>query len=620
MKFKNLKRWKLVPELDGLLFFAQRMEELLFDYSLDTYKPAALNASFLCIEALGIVDDIEEGAMDIANLRPIVEELEWSIQNDKIAKELLQLPATYYLQDIDTVKISEVKLKLEVLGRTLDPHRYLERCYQRLHEHVRQSEKKNIETVAKNIVTTLLNLGMSKQILYERTREFFFAPDGSDLESVDALTDFLEFIYPYSHLADVYFVVSALIRKAGSAVDEFDISILDALPEECAAIAQVYEFAPGPDQVVVQVGDVRAHDVYSARDKAVRRLESLGDLFTLFHHKARIAWRSDAIVKQCCLATPVLARVSKGAMEKAFDMPPEKSAKQLGHLLKNSALKEASFERFSRVADLHGTCVSTDIVENQLVNLWTGFETLIPSRVGTNKINNVIASTLPFLLPLYIRRLVERFTYDIFIWDKWRAKKLLNKVPTSSGKSMAKRALILLCDPACESLREDLYTQVKDFHLLRFRAFQLSNALRSGDEVTKILKAHEKKVSWQLRRIYRTRNLIVHSGKTPSFVPTIIENGHDYLDQVMFEIMKMACGDFHVMTIAQAFELAYIRYQAFTSKLKNAAHLDASNCGFLCEDFDAHLLVNTPDWKSVVMGSTSVHSTPPISSTVPARN
>ena len=43
MKYPNLEKWKYGSELEGLLFFAQVVEELLFDYKIDIYKVPAMN-------------------------------------------------------------------------------------------------------------------------------------------------------------------------------------------------------------------------------------------------------------------------------------------------------------------------------------------------------------------------------------------------------------------------------------------------------------------------------------------------------------------------------------------------------------------------------------------------
>lgn len=83
-----------------------------------------------------------------------------------------------------------------------------------------------------------------------------------------------------------------------------------------------------------------------------------------------------------------------------------------------------------------------------------------------------------------------------------------------------------------------------------------------------MLELHEKKVAWQIRRIYRTRNLIVHSGRTPQYVQALIENGHDYLDQVILTFIQMSGSDYSVRTIEQAFELAYIARRKLDAALK----------------------------------------------------
>lgn len=119
MRLKNLSRWKLDSSLDGLLFFAQRMDELLFDYTLDTYKPSALNAPSLCIEALNLIVGIESELIDKAALPCVLDELEWSIQNDPVAKGLLEASLDYYILRAEEAKLAEVRLRLEVLSRTL---------------------------------------------------------------------------------------------------------------------------------------------------------------------------------------------------------------------------------------------------------------------------------------------------------------------------------------------------------------------------------------------------------------------------------------------------------------------------------------------------------------------
>jgi hypothetical protein len=270
-------------------------------------------------------------------------------------------------------------------------------------------------------------------------------------------------------------------------------------------------------------------------------------------------------------------------MEKGFDYRPKKAAKELNRLISSFSIRDGgSFQKFNRVADLHGICISNNVVENQLVNLWTAIETLVPSHVGGNKIGSIINFILPFVVVGYIQRVIERFVTDLFLWDKNITRKILNKVPDSHGRNIYERALSLLSLDKNQGLRGDLYAALKDFHLLRFRGFSLSETLSSSKKIKALIDLHKKKVAWQIRRMYRTRNLIVHSGRTPSYTEALIENGHDYLDQMMEGVMRYSCGDYKTQTLEQVFEFAKIKEIQFEQRLSSITEMNEQSIAFLC--------------------------------------
>jgi len=51
----------------------------------------------------------------------------------------------------------------------------------------------------------------------------------------------------------------------------------------------------------------------------------------------------------------------------------------------------------------------------------------------------------------------------------------------------------------------------------------------------------------------------------------LIENGHDYLDSLLFEVIRRSCSDYQTSTIEQAFELTAVSYQAFKNEIQSAA-------------------------------------------------
>jgi len=358
---------------------------------------------------------------------------------------------------------------------------------------------------------------------------------------------------------------------------------LTELTGPAKSFAENNGFSPNDNETYITVKDIRAYDHYTARRLAEDRLDNLSDLFTLFFHKKQISWRGDVLITQCCNNEPLLVRTPKGSMEKGFDLKPDRAAKELNAFLKKFSARGISFQKFNRVVDLHGICVSSDIAENQLVNIWTSLETIVPSHAGSSKIGVIISAISPFIAICYLQRFVERFTADLILWDKWRAKKILKKVPSSNPNFLQEKTLNLLSIDSNKAILDELYAALKDFHLLRFRAFNLSELFKNPKNLQEMIVIHQKKVAWQLRRIYRTRNLIVHSGRSLFYINTLIENGHDYLDQVLFDIMRMSCNEYRVKTLEQAFEIVKVRFQKFNNTLSEIDEFDENNTKFILD-------------------------------------
>ncbi|HGG8837569.1 TPA: hypothetical protein ACJJXM_003801, partial [Enterobacter hormaechei subsp. xiangfangensis] len=79
---------------------------------------------------------------------------------------------------------------------------------------------------------------------------------------------------------------------------------------------------------------------------------------------------------------------------------------------------------------------------------------------------------------------------------------------------------------------------------------------------------HGQRVAQQIRRIYRARNLIVHTGNLPSYTSILIENLHDYLDVVIGTLIELNISQRRISTISQGFKMMEIRYSSYRRKLE----------------------------------------------------
>ena len=68
--------------------------------------------------------------------------------------------------------------------------------------------------------------------------------------------------------------------------------------------------------------------------------------------------------------------------------------------------------------------------------------------------------------------------------------------------------------------------------------------------IKKVLNKHQTKISWHLRRIYRTRSLIIHSGSYPTYTQILIEHLHNYLDIFIKKLIELGSEE-RISTIEQ---------------------------------------------------------------------
>ncbi|HCH4311373.1 TPA: hypothetical protein NKW28_003352 [Vibrio parahaemolyticus] len=584
MKFRKLDNWEEVEELEGLLFFAQRLDEMLFDYTLDTYKPPVLCAPYICKEAVSLIKDIEDKKIDQANLKHVLEELEWALRSDVVAKELMDTDYKQYFTIDDNKSLSDRQLRLEVLSQTLNPARYLDKCQELLKNAIQNGYKNDIETLVRLYVTRLINGGLSKKIIKEKAEDFFFNGVNGKIDSLSKINDFFEYLFPYSHNFEMLFIVDSLINQVKDSVKNFGITIHGELPEDFKEYANDVDFQKTDNEVYVLTKKFRSLDVYSARELAERKLDSLSDLFMIFAHKARISWRENILVKQCC--TEGVRQVGKpqSAMEKGIDLRPDVASERLNRMIKRFSVQKDSFERFDRVVDLHGMSIVNDIPENQLLNTWISLETITPTHVGNTKINEMIEMLLPMFMLGYSKRIVNSLAFDLIRWNRKKTREFLSGLTCDEKLKLSDKVLYLLTNEDSEEVLTNFYAELSDFPLLKYRLFTLRKDFKSPRNWKKRLDTHRMKVAWQIRRIYRTRNIIVHSGKPPAFISALIENAHDYLDQVMYSYIELACESYRVKSLEQCFELCGMKWDIYQRKLNALETFEYVNSKFITHD------------------------------------
>ncbi|BDY40949.1 hypothetical protein [Escherichia coli] len=319
---------------------------------------------------------------------------------------------------------------------------------------------------------------------------------------------------------------------------------------------------------IVCVSNIEAFDSYSARENAENLLKLASSFLNIYHHKDKPTWSNEAFVITDTDSLKVAERLNP--MKKCKDLKHEKAKKRLESLMSEFSLENSSFAKFLRSIQLHSMALKSENVENQLLNLWIALESLVPTDTKSKDqatIEHITASIIPFLNITYIDSLIDNLTRDLLLWNRHILNSHLKGIPGAKAKHKLANIMIL---PEYESVRESLSAKFRDYTLLSDRFEYIKNIVSSPESIKSTLDNHKLRLEWQLRRIYRTRNNIVHSGKGGKFTPLLVEHTHNYLDKVFEILVMLASKPRKIRSVTQGFRYVKIiyeqRYETITEK------------------------------------------------------
>lgn len=571
MLFRKLTKWDDAAKTPALLFVVQIIEEMLFEYSLDTYKASVMHTGLLCQEARTTIVDVEAGNIKAPNIAHVSAELAACLEKDSVALSLAPLPANAFLPALKNPKTpaKELETVLELLSVQLSPKRYRARNEALLLSAVQNADSfAHLRRLARTYVTTLTALGFSTRYLQEQTQEFFHYSAGR-IVGPESLEEYFKLFPSEPTEYTVVFRADKVFEHVAPAFTDLKLSISKELPKDLDSTQFPESFTSNENSLFATVMGVLEADPYAARDSAEKILNLTATLLTLFHHRERAQWEPECVVytpkSKVYLAVPE----PMNSMQKCSDLLPSVASKRLQEFASSFSLERDSFSKFVRSAQLHALAVRSNADENQILNLWIALESLVPSESKSDDVSNIehiIKCLLPFLNFGYVERLVNNLVKDLLQWNSNFTRSLFKPIP---GKKFTDRLVRLAVLPEYEVPRRRLEDSFKDFHLLRDRFDYFKQMLSSSNAVVAALDAHSQRLEWQIRRIYRTRNIIVHSGVTPRYTKPLIEHTHDYLDTVLNLLVRLASKPKTIHSVSQGFKYVELRYRQYYEKLKD---------------------------------------------------
>ena len=184
--------------------------------------------------------------------------------------------------------------------------------------------------------------------------------------------------------------------------------------------------------------------------------------------------------------------------------------------------------------------MSAETDESQLVSLWIALESLCRRGKGTSIIESVCSSVSPSVCVGNPRKAVENLTsYLQPVWAAMVSAESIKKLTYSNMSEIdARDVLLSLVDVKDGPRIKELYRISSDQVLLCYRIYRLRDRLiLERKKVISNLENHRYNVDWQLRRIYRARNRVMHHGRGTQSLPSLIQHLRTYLTHALQNVI-----------------------------------------------------------------------------------
>ena len=584
MQIKNITNWNFTPQMEGLLFFANIIDEMTFNYTLDSFKASVHNVFSLMSECIETIDDINDETIKKGSLPPIVEEINDATQQDPIFCKVVKsksydllVPKINPNTPFKELKhILEMFLSKDVLELYND---FLKADIADLIK-TKPNQKKTIEKYSRLFVAQMRFMGYPNASVHLKNKEFFWG-SSSKIRSVKDIDAFLLLFDFKAQEYSVCLFGNKLYRYLSNALQQVHINISSTfnLSSWNTSYSNI-KISQNKGQYIIV--DIEAMDEYHAFERARSRLVHFTSLFSFYHHKDHFKFvRNEGIVRRKSDGACFKWLIPEAPIMACVDTYPTYASSSYQQAITKIALHGDSFERFTKTIRLHDSAIRSTHTENQFLNLFTAFEVLIPKTPdsGKDRIVQIADIIIPYLCQHHFRKIAVSFGQDFRHWNNALYTNIMAQVTDGTNDEEKLCALISLQKYAPQRSQIMADATNVHFYLLRYRLWKLNMRMGSVKNVKATFTRFEERMRWHIFRLYRTRNLIVHAGAHPVYLDMLLENIHSFYDTFMRELLIDITGH-NALKLEYSYILhgqCYSNYKQYLKELNNNVAINANN-------------------------------------------
>ena len=572
-KYEITGTWKDDFKHDGMLYFAQRIEEMLDHSTTHIYKVPVLNTNLLVKEYLATVSLVEKDIVHKDHLKHIMEEFKDSFMKDVVIKEHL---SEKRINDIlnkinESSEYDQQQIMKYVLSCLSDYNNWAKEY---LSQYVRvEKEKKKIEAGLRCYLPGLISAGYSKEYIYYYSKKFFSSSTISSLDDLDFFLSRFDF-------KDRTYQVQMVIDKNATKFEEILNKRLNTYFVD-GKLTKHFQY--DTKKYIVITSDIDALD----ERKAAELMWEKVSLF--FRYYKFVGDKIDSILLNKCVVEDdtgkkTVIELNQNSFSFGYNIDDDVFFGEFSESLITTLLNYAhcSFDKIDKCVRLHNSAIESNELKNGFLNLWSIFEIICVTK-NESKIVEIEDTVLPILGKDYISIILNdiRFSLRVCLSEEDYGEWMTKFEDEIEIISIAK--LILLKEN--EEIRKDLYSKLKEYPLIRSRISQMSEQYNNKADMLKDVERFKKRLKWHLRRLYRTRNAIIHSGEEPANIKLLGEHLHSYVDELLYEIILRLTYNVRLNSIENVLVDIELAIHDIMGELNNKGEFSEENIKIIVPEF-----------------------------------
>lgn len=553
-------------------FFVIRWEEIFSFETFNTWQLRSTNFIKLIrelMEVAKIVDFVPESHI---NIKRIIEEAKKN--EDYVIEEFFPF-AREYLNKLESIYNSEIT------NDSIKSTRKFVKVANVLLENLCNYDSKNVEYIKRILsssepgkyklaLNSLINsLAVS---IADRDYSIRALQDSLNILIDNNISNFVERFYCLINKLNgdcTEFECSFFINWAGhhQKIDHYEIELTLDRPTNYNNDLETTFFEQNKSSLLANI-KVSATEEYSAYIKSKQKIEELFGINQLYQPKKEATIRNDKALIRSSNAEYL---ISDDPLSNYAPTSSNRSDKLINDFLQLfKRLDKKDCDQINSCLQYHKLALRSDSEELRLVNLWISLESLFLG--GEESIIKRICEFVPRIDTTgYIYGLLLALSKSIDkLWKDSDTQNILNHLEKSNKYQLKPYDLlkILLSEEDSEVLK--LFTEIiKNNPLLIFRIERLwFNVYGYPERLAKSLEEHCERVEWQVQRIYRARNLIMHTGACPRGTRILIQHLHNYLNKTAHSLITDLKKN-KSWGLQEALEHRSLLYEHFIKRLKN---------------------------------------------------